>query len=150
MAEEFRYFLRTAIYVGVAGGIYWLVSYEPSGTVLLAALLLAIVAFIGIAMFFARSAVAATPRGGVLGWVDRVIGFHEQVDRPPPLEGGPELVPLGSASPVVTALALVVIGLGLIFGTWLIVPGLLLLLIGGWGWLTQLDDVELHGPKGHR
>lgn len=149
MAEEFRYFLRTALYVVAAGVVYWLVSYEPSGTVLLGALLLAILAFIAIAMFFARSPVVRTGSRGALGWLDRVIGFDEPVDRPPPMEGGPEIVPLGSAWPVVTALALVIIGLGLIFGAWLIVPGLALLLIGGWGWLTQLDDVEMHEANGH-
>ena len=51
-------------------------------------------------------------------------------------------MPLSSASPVISAAAIVLIGLGLIFGSWLIVPGVVLLVVGGIGWLTQLDGVS--------
>jgi hypothetical protein len=144
MAEEFRFFLRVAGYVAVAGVVYWLVSYEPAGTVLLLALILAIATFIGIGLALARGRARSDgPRGGgPLGWVNRFIGFHERADEPAPLEGGPEIVPLSSSWPVVTAAAMVVAGLGLIFGPWLLVPGLVLLAIGGIGWLTQLDGIE--------
>jgi len=140
--EEFRFFLRTGLYVVLAGVVYWLVSYEASGTVLLAALLVAIVAFVAVAASFAGSPGSDDAPRGALGWANRVVGFHERVDRPGPLEGGPEVVPLSSAWPVVAALAMVLVGLGLIFGAWLIVvPGVALLAISGWRWLTQLDDV---------
>jgi hypothetical protein len=76
---------------------------------------------------------------GLLAWLNRVIGFHERADAPAPLEAGPELVPSSSSSPIISAAAVILIGLGLIFGSWLIVPGVVLLLIGGIGWLTQLD-----------
>lgn len=142
MAEEFRFFLRTALYVAGAGLVYWLLSYEAAGTVLLAALLVAIVAFVGVGLAFAGTGMPDDGRRvGILGRVNRLIGFHERPDTPGPLEGGPELVPLSSAWPVVTAAAFVLVGLGLIFGTWLIVPGVALLVIGGLGWLTQLDHM---------
>lgn len=145
MAEEFRFFLRTAGYVAIAGGVYWLVSYEPAGTVLLGALVLAIAAFIAVGAFFSRSPSEPGGATGPLGWLNRWIGFHEQVDAAAPMAGGPEIVPLSSSWPVVAALAMVIVGLGLIFGPWLLVPGVVLLAIGGIGWLTQLDDVEPHG-----
>ena len=141
MAEEFRIFLRTGLYIAGAGLVYWLVSYEAAGTVLLVALLLAIVAFLAVGVAFAGGGMADDEtRIGILGRVNRVIGFHERPDATAPLEGGPELIPLSSAWPVVTAAAMVVIGLGLIFGAWLTIPGVALLAMGGLGWLTQLDD----------
>ena len=141
MAEEFRFFLRTGVWVVIAGVVYWLLSYELSGTVLLGALLLAILAFLGVGLALAQTRPVAEG-SGVLAWLNRVIGFHERADAAAPLEAGPELVPLSSASPVISAAAIVLIGLGLIFGAWLIVPGIVLLIIGGVRWLTQLDNVD--------
>ena len=138
MAEEFRFFLRTGVWILIAGVGYWLLSYELSGTILLGALLLAILAFIGVGLVLAQARPVAEG-SGALAWLNRVIGFHERADAPAPLEAGPELVPLSSASPIISAAAIILIGLGLIFGSWLIVPGVVLLLIGGIGWLTQLD-----------
>jgi vacuolar-type H+-ATPase subunit I/STV1 len=141
MAEEFRFFLRTAVWVVIAGVVYWLLSYELSGTILLGALLVAILAFVGVGLALAQA--RPVPEGsGPRAWLNRVIGFHERPDAPAPLEAGAELVPLSSASPVISAAAIVLVGLGLIFGSWLIVPGVVLLVVGGIGWLTQLDGVE--------
>ena len=138
MAEEFRFFLRTGVWVVIAGVVYWLLSYELSGTVLLGALLLGILAFLGVGLALAQTRPVAEG-SGVLAWLNRVIGFHERADAPAPLEAGPELVPSSSSSPIISAAAVILIGLGLIFGSWLIVPGVVLLVIGGIGWLTQLD-----------
>ena len=139
MAEEFRFFLRTAVWVVIAGVVYWLLSYELSGTILLGALLLAILAFVGVGLALAQARPLAEG-SGPLAWLNRVIGFHEGADAPAPLEAGAELVPLSSSSPIISAAAIILIGLGLIFGAWLIVPGVVLLLIGGVRWLTQLDE----------
>ncbi|HET6650434.1 MAG TPA: hypothetical protein VFH79_09785 [Candidatus Limnocylindria bacterium] len=138
MAEEFRFFLRTGVWILIAGVGYWLLSYELSGTILLGALLVAILAFIGVGLVLAQARPVAEG-SGVLAWINRVIGFHERADAPAPLEAGPELVPSSSSSPIISAAAVILIGLGLIFGSWLIVPGVVLLVIGGIGWLTQLD-----------
>jgi hypothetical protein len=138
MAEEFRFFLRTGVWILIAGIAYWLLSYELSGTILLGALLLAILAFIGVGLVLAQARPVAEG-SGALAWLNRVIGFHERADAPAPLEAGPELVPSSSSSPIISAAAVILIGLGLIFGSWLIVPGVVLLVIGGVGWLTQLD-----------
>ena len=145
MAEELRFFVRSLLYLAPIAVVYWLVSDEPAGTALLVALVVAFVAFVALAVHFAPSAVSdLRPSGGgtlsrVVGAVNRAIGFHERVDAPSPLQAGSELVPVGSPWPILTAVAIVVIGLGLIFGAWLLVPGVVLLAATGLGWLTQLD-----------
>lgn len=145
MAEELRFFLRGLLYLAPLTLVYWLVSDEPAGTALLVALVVGFVAVIGLALLHAPSAASdLRPASGglarrVLGGLNRAIGFHERVDAPSPLEGGLENVPAASPWPVITAASVVTAGLGLIFGTWLLLPGLALL---GWallGWLTQLD-----------
>lgn len=147
MAEELRFFLRTAAYVAIVAVAYWIVSREPVGTVLLVVLGVSIAALLAvIAALVPRTVDDLRPRHGSvvgrgLGAVNRLVGFHDPVDERAPLEGGPDVVPLSSPWPVMTAAGMVVVGLGLIFGTWLIVPGVVLMLIGGIGWLTQLDRV---------
>ena len=147
MAEELRFFLRTALYVAVVAAVYWFVTYEPVGTVLLVVLGIAIAAFLAVvAALVPRTLAEMRPhRGGAIGRafgsVNRVIGFHDPLDEAAPLEGGPEVVPLSSPWPILAAAGIVVVGMGLIFGTWLIVPGVVLTGVGGVGWLTQLDGV---------
>ena len=144
MAEEIRFFVRSLLYLGPITVVYWLVSDEAAGTALLVALIVAFIAFIGLAIYLAPSAISdLRPAGGgarrTLGAVNRAIGFHERVDAPPPLEAGSEPVPLASPWPVIAAAAIVTVGLGLIFGGWLLLPGAVLLAAAGLGWLTQLD-----------
>jgi hypothetical protein len=140
MAEEFRFFLRTAVWVAIAGAAYWLLSYEAAGTVLLGMLMLGVLAVVVVGRLLARTGPPADG-AGPLAWLNRVIGFHERADAPAPLEAGPELVPSSSASPIISAAGVVLVGLGLIFGTWLMVPGVVLMVVGGIGWLTQLDHI---------
>lgn len=145
MAEEVRFFLRGLVYLVPITLVYWLVSDEPAGTALLVALVVGFVAVVGLVLLHAPSAASdLRPRSGglvgrLLGAVNRALGFHEPVDATPPLEGGPDLVPTGSPWPVIAAASIVVAGLGLIFGTWLLLPGLALLAWALLGWLTQLD-----------
>lgn len=145
MAEELRFFARSLLYLAPITVVYWLVGDEPAGTALLVALIVAFVAFVALALHVAPGAASdlRPPAGGglgrVLGAVNRAIGFHERVDTPPPLQAGSELVPVGSPWPIIAAAAMVVVGLGLIFGAWLLVPGVVLLAAAGLGWLTQLD-----------
>ena len=144
MAEELRIFLRSGLYIAAAGGAYWIVSAEPAGTVLLVALLLALVSLLVV-----LAAVGSAPMEGLdarenegrspLATVARVIGFSERPDARAPFEARSELVPLRSAWPIVTAAAVSLIGLGFVFGSWLTVPGVALLVLAGIGWITQLD-----------
>jgi hypothetical protein len=140
--EEFRFFGRIGLWSAGAGAVYWVVSRDTAGTALLVALVLAVGAFVLVGLAFSPGATldrrGGRP-GGVLGSVSRWIGFHEWVDAPAPLDGGPEVVPLSSAWPILTAAAFAVIGLGLVFGAWLFIPGVVLLAGAGIGWLTQMD-----------
>lgn len=141
MAEELRLFVRTLLYVAAVAVVYWLVASEPAGTVLLVVLGVALAGFVAVLVSFARGR-AFDPAGaarGPLDTVNRVVGFADPASDEAPLEGHPDLVPTRSPWPIVTAAAAVLIGLGLIFGSWLAVPGLALLAFACVGWLTQLD-----------
>lgn len=145
MAEEVRFFLRGLVYLVPLTLVYWMIGDEPAGTALLVALVVGFAAVIGLVLLHAPSAASELGPGSggigsrLLGAVNRALGFHEPVDAPPPLEGGPEVVPTGSPWPVIAAASVVMAGLGLIFGTWLLLPGLALLAWALLGWLTQLD-----------
>jgi hypothetical protein len=140
VAEELRFFLRSAIWVVGSAVVYWFVSYEPAGTVLLLVLGLAIVALISVVAYEARQTVDdVRPAGGPLGLLNRVIGFHESPAEAPPLGVEPGRIPLASVWPILAAAAVVTIGLGLIYGPWLALPGLALGIVAAYGWLVQLD-----------
>jgi hypothetical protein len=139
VAEELRLFLRTGVWVVLAGVAYWIVSSEPAGTVLLFFLLVAILAFVFVGAAFAPETIRGLRGSRPMRLANRLIGFEDRTDEPAPMRSDPGVVPLASAWPVITAAALVVVGLGFIFGTWLLLPGVALLIVGGLGWLTQLD-----------
>jgi hypothetical protein len=147
VAEELRVFVRGLGYLVVAGLAYWIASKEPAGTVLLGALVLAIGALVVmLAVFVPRLLRPSSPPGSLLGGLDRAIGFHEEADDgAPPLAGGDDLVPLTSVWPILTAGAVVLAGFGLVFGAWLLVPGVALVALTLLGWLTQLDRAG--GPR---
>jgi len=145
MAEEIRFFLRTALYSGVISVIYWFASYEPAtgsydwaGTVMLAFTALAAG---GVAAVLAGSVsrARASGGGGPLTRVGNVIGLGDPIgaadDRPLSTELDP--VPTGSAWPVAGGLAALLIGTGLVFGAWLWLPGIALLAATTWGWITE-------------
>ena len=154
MAEEVRFFLRTAAYSIVIATIYWFASfqadgvptaYDWAGTTLLAFTALACAAMSGGVLLFVRAArrdMAA--REGSLprrlgATLNRVIGLEHpsagDVERP--LAGGPDLLPAGSPWPILSALAATLILLGLVYGPWLIAPGVALLVVGAGGWLRH-------------
>jgi hypothetical protein len=145
VAEEIRFFVRSLLYLVPVTVVYWVVSYEPAGTALLVVLILAFAGLVGMVIHFAPSTVSDLRphgRGAVrrgISLASRAIGFHERVEEPAPLEGGPDLIPAGSPWPIVAAAAAVIVGLGLIFGAWLLLPGIALLAWAALGWLTQLD-----------
>lgn len=167
MPEEMRFFLRTAIYTALIGTIYWLVSYEWAGTVLLASLLGASIFFIaaGSALYrTARREAAsggagngdlggrssevdgpgraptdgdATPRRGSL--LRRAVGFDAPGEDPgAPLELAEQVFPTASLWPLAAALAATLVGLGALYGPWLWIPGASLGIATGTAWLTQL------------
>lgn len=147
MAEELRFFLRTAIYSGVIAVIYWFASYDAVtgaydwvGTALLAATVLACAAAVALMGAFARRALHGAPGStlAVLGhWLLLTDPGGEADDEP--LAAGLEPLPRSSIWPLVGAAAATCIGLGLVFGPWLTLPGLALLAWTAWSWVTQLQ-----------
>lgn len=154
MAEEVRFFLRTAAYSIVIATIYWFASfqadgvptaYDWAGTTLLAFTALACAAMSGGVLLLVRAArrdVAARegswPRrlGATL---NRVIGLEHPSagDIEHPLAGGPDLLPAGSPWPIIAAVAATLVLLGLVYGPWLLAPGVALLVVGVGGWLRH-------------
>ena len=146
MAEELRFFLRTAVYAVLIGAVYWFVSYEVAGSVLLAFVVLATLAFVAVARVFARRPPRQMvsregppwSRAGRL--VNRLLGFDEpRGGAAEPLAAGLEPIPTASIWPPIAGVAAGVSLLGLVYGPWLLLPGVVLGAGCVWGWITQLD-----------
>jgi hypothetical protein len=129
MPEELRVFLRAALYVALAAAIYWLVSDEIAGTLLLGFLLVSCVVFVVLGRALGRrpehraSFLALDDEGGDVA----------------PLEIEEEPVVTTSPWPLLGAMAALLVGLGLLYGPWLWIPGVGLAGAATYGWLTQTD-----------
>ena len=130
VAEELRFFVRVGLWTALIGTIYWLMTYEETGTWLLAGVLASVVFFVATIAVN----VAAARRGG-RGLKD-LLGFTDTgPDNPLAVEE--DMFPVSSAWPAVVSLAAVLVGVGLIYGPWLWIPGAALGLTSAWGWLTE-------------
>ncbi len=145
MAEEVRFFLRTAIYTLGITAIYWFLSYEIVGSTLLLTLGLSAIFFVVVGYVMIRHASrdvvpdATTPHANT---IQRTLGFDEPEGETvtPPLGLEDDIIPSSSVWPLVTAVAALLLGLGLIYGGWMWGPGFLLAGIALRGWVTQLYD----------
>ena len=129
MPEELRVFVRAALYVALVTTIYWFVSDEVAGTLLLAFLLLASVVFVGLAR-----AIGTRPERR-----PSFVMFDETGGEIAPLEIEEEPVVTASPWPLLGAAAAMLVGLGLLYGPWLWVPGAGLGMTAAYGWITQTD-----------
>lgn len=137
MPEELRVFVRAGLYVALITAIYWFVSYERAGTLLLAFLLAAMAAFAVTARAIGRK--TERPGGGVVRKAASLVALDDAGEGPAPLEVEDEPVVTASPWPFVGALAAMLIGLGLLYGPWLWIPGAGLALSVAYGWITQTD-----------
>jgi Cytochrome c oxidase subunit IV len=129
MREEARLFMRTSVYALIVAIVYWFVSYEVAGTVLLVILGLA-----------AAALTAMLPAGGKVKPVRLPIElatFDENEN--PAFEVEEVPLPTLSAMPLFVAGGSAAIALGLVFGAWLWLPGSLTVLGAAWRWVTELD-----------
>ncbi len=132
-------FVRAALYIALITAIYWFVSYEKAGTLLLVSLFVGAVLFVVVGRTFGRKT-EAVPRGGRLGRAAALVALVDTGgDVPPPLEIEEEPVVTTSPWPLGAALAGMLIGLGLLYGPWLWIPGAGLALSVAYGWITQTD-----------
>lgn len=144
MSEEVRFFLRTALYTGLIGTIYWLVSYEWAGTVLLAFLFGSAIFFVVVTSALVKaSRLGRAAEGGpkVVGALRALVGFEDdpRVEPPAPLEIAEDRFPTRSIWPLAMSVAITLTALGLIYGPWLWIPGAGLLIASGLAWATQLS-----------
>lgn len=157
MAEELRFFLRTAVYSIVIATIYWFASYaetgeyEWAGTVLLVFVIVSAGAFVLVAGIHAPEAwrrILPRRRDGedspsgpsvLAGLLNRVFGMAEDPDivGRHPLEGGPERLPSASLWPLVGGAAAFLVALGLVYGAWLLLPGIAVGIAAVIGWIAQ-------------
>lgn len=147
MAEEVRFFLRTALYAGLISVVYWFLSYEIAGSVMLVSLFAGATFFVVVLALLLRASRSEMPSKkrsglrGALGMMERVMGFDEPATESTrgPLEVAEEPMCQGSIWPLLVALAAALVGLGLLFGGWLWVPGAILATVAAGGWVTQLE-----------
>lgn len=130
MAEELRFFLRTALYAGPISAVYWFVSYEVAGTALLAFVAAASVAVVAVLV------------RGAHAWRRRTIvdtvGFGEATDSDSALELEHRPIAPASVWPAVGGLAALLIGLGLVYGAWFWLPGIAVAASAAHGWASEL------------
>jgi hypothetical protein len=144
VAEEIRFFLRTAIYTLTITVIYWFLSYEIAGSALLLSLGLSAIFFVVVGFVMIRHTKEDplpddTRPANV---IQRTLGFDEPEGETvrPPLALEDEPIPSSSIWPLATAIAALFLGLGLIYGGWIWGPGIGIAIVALWGWVTQLYD----------
>jgi hypothetical protein len=123
MISTARVFAISAAFFVVVGIVYWFVSYEPAGTLMFC---LWSVAFLFGSLFLrvagARGAVAADdprlrPQDAAGDWVGAF--------------------PAGSPWPIVLALGLTCVLAGLLYGIWLVIPGVLVTVVALLGLMRE-------------
>jgi hypothetical protein len=124
MAEEIVVFARSAVYFGVIGAIYWFLTYETAGSVLLAGSALAS-AFVAIVL-----------RLGVRG--EQTVATETSEPRPDgPFGDESGRLPAPTAAPLGVAFGLALVVLGLVFTGALALAGSILVLLASREWLRS-------------
>jgi hypothetical protein len=135
MAEEVRFFGRLSLYALIVGAIYWFISYEAAGTVLLLGFGLATgTAFVVLRRGEPRSGGASESNADDAGYPGRPDGPFGDESAP---------VPTRSAAPLVVGFGAAVMALAGAFGPWFLVTGAIPFLIGAVDWLRSAGR-ELH------
>ncbi len=124
MAEEIAVFARSAVYFGAIGTIYWFLTYEVAGSMLLAGSALAS-AFVAIVL-----------RLGVRGEHPSAEAAQPGPDGPFGDESG--RLPAPTAAPLGVGLGLALVVLGLVFTGALALAGSILLLLASREWLRAV------------
>ena len=126
MVEEVALFVRSAIYGFAVGVVYWLLTYEDAGSVLLVGMGLATVV-VALVLWF----------GLDRRWRSlRTIG--DAPERPFEDEAG--RIPGPTIAPIALAFGTAITVLGLVFTPALVITGLILVLIAAREWLRAAVD----------
>lgn len=146
MVEEVRFFARIGLFAALTSVVYWFVSYDIVGTILLAFMAIGVLLFIGpiarmVSVTRGRPVATEGSRARrAVGTADRVLGFNEHHDLGDagPLEVAEDPLPHSSIWPLAAAVAATAGALGLLYGGWFWIPGVGLGAAVAWGWAKQL------------
>jgi hypothetical protein len=128
MSEEVGFFGRLSAYALIVGAVYWFLSYEMAGTVLLLGF--------GLATGLAFLVLRGGARSGHRSDPDRE-DVPGQPDGPFGDESGP--VPGRSVAPLAVGFGVAVVALGGAFGVWFVIVGVLPMLVGAVDWLRAAN-----------
>jgi hypothetical protein len=120
LSDEAKVFARMSIFGIVVGTVYWFLTYETAGTILLLGF--------GLAAGVATAAVFVRSRGARS---DAATVGDEVADGE-----SAEAFPEPGWAPLVISLGLGGLALGAAFGPWLTIAGLLVAIAGGASWLS--------------
>ena len=145
MTDEAGILLRVSIFGFVAGVVYWFLSYEWLGTVALL-LLGAGPGFAGLILIQEQR-----QRGGT--GESRAVAIRRLAGIPPADPPGPRdleaedlgVLPLPTIWPLAASLGVAMLFTGLIYGLWLVILGLGLILYAAWGWLAAVNRENRYG-----
>jgi hypothetical protein len=140
MPEEIKFFGRLSLFALVAGTIYWFVSYEVAGTVLL----------IGFGFATGAAFLVLWRSGRKEGQAE--IHAPNLPDGPFGDESAP--IPTRSAAPLALGFGVAVIALAGAFGPWFLIAGAVPFLLGATDWLRsasrELSQAEAAGSSAHQ
>jgi hypothetical protein len=111
-----------ALFLGV---VYWFLSYEVAGTVLLLGFGLATGVGFAVLRWESRAGAGST-------------GPDRSTDRPFTDESG--AIPIRSLAPLIVGFGVAVAALGLVFGIWFVIGGAIPIVAGGLDWLRSAQD----------
>jgi len=136
MAEEIAVFARSAVYFGVIGAVYWFLTYEVAGSMLL----------VGSAL--ASAFVAIVLRLGLRG--QHTVAADASDVRPDgPFGDESGALPAPTAAPLGVAFGMALVVLGLVFTGALVLAGAILVLLASREWLRAArSEAEWTGPDG--
>jgi hypothetical protein len=134
MAEEIAVFARSAVYFGVIGAVYWFLTYEVAGSMLL----------VGSAL--ASAFVAIVLRLGLRG-PHTVAADASEVRPDGPFGDESGALPAPTAAPLGVAFGMALVVLGLVFTGALVLAGAILVLLASREWL-RAASAEWTGPDG--
>ena len=145
MTDEAGFLLRVSIFGFVAGAVYWFLSYEWLGTVALL-VLGAGPGFAGLILVLEQRQRGGTGESRAVA-MRRLAGIPPQ-DPPGPSDLGAEdlgVLPLPTIWPLAASLGVAMLFTGLIYGLWLVILGVGLIVYAAWGWLAAVNRENRYG-----
>jgi cytochrome c oxidase subunit IV len=131
MPEELRFMMRSAAYSLFVGIVYWFLSYEAAGTILLLGVGLSASVMFG-AIYVQWRGSGNRLSGPIWRWAllppaDAHSGTTNETGR----------LPRPSLAPLTAALGVALMALALVFGIWMALAGLVPALVGLRGWVRD-------------